>query len=159
MNSGADGLVRRLAQSAAKSEEIDIWRTLGDMTMAVVGSASFGQALSPIRKWLSCLYSSVVVVDMHDYYRKEHGRSGLGRKMTAAVEGCPAIPWWMDLGPGKLEGSANTNQRVPRVQGGFQNTERQQREQRRGQGTRACCSDNLSAGRWDSKLASNYETQ
>ncbi|CAK0764599.1 hypothetical protein CVIRNUC_003174 [Coccomyxa viridis] len=42
MNSGADGLVRRLAQSAAKSEEIDIWRTLGDMTMAVVGSASFG---------------------------------------------------------------------------------------------------------------------
>ena len=47
MNSGADGLVRRLAQSAAKSEEIDIWRTLGDMTMAVVGSASFGQAPSP----------------------------------------------------------------------------------------------------------------
>ena len=50
MNSGADGLVRRLAQSAAKSEEIDIWRTLGDMTMAVVGSASFGQAPSPFER-------------------------------------------------------------------------------------------------------------
>lgn len=60
MNSGADGLVRRLAQSAAKSEEIDIWRTLGDMTMAVVGSASFGQAPPPYQSvaelpaWLCC---------------------------------------------------------------------------------------------------------
>ena len=42
MNSGAEGLLRRLGRSAAKGEEIDIWRTLGDMTMAVVGSASFG---------------------------------------------------------------------------------------------------------------------
>ncbi len=42
MNEGAEGLLRRLAKSAAKGEEIDIWRTLGDMTMAVVGSASFG---------------------------------------------------------------------------------------------------------------------
>ena len=42
MNKGAEGLIRRLAKSAAKGEEIDIWRTLGDMTMAVVGSASFG---------------------------------------------------------------------------------------------------------------------
>ena len=50
MNSGADALVRRLAQSAAKSEEIDIWRTLGDMTMAVVGSASFGQAHPPCKR-------------------------------------------------------------------------------------------------------------
>ena len=42
MNKGAEGLIRRLTKSAAKGEEIDIWRTLGDMTMAVVGSASFG---------------------------------------------------------------------------------------------------------------------
>lgn len=42
MNSGAEGMLRRLGKAAARGQEIDIWRTLGDMTMAVVGSASFG---------------------------------------------------------------------------------------------------------------------
>ena len=42
MNSGAEGMLRRVGKAAARGQELDIWRTLGDMTMAVVGSASFG---------------------------------------------------------------------------------------------------------------------
>ncbi|EIE20794.1 cytochrome P450 [Coccomyxa subellipsoidea C-169] len=42
MNSGADRLIKRLGKAAAKGQEVNIWRMLGDLTMDVVGTASFG---------------------------------------------------------------------------------------------------------------------
>jgi len=47
MNAGAERLIRRLCKMAAKDEEVDIRKALGEMTMDVVGSASFGFAASP----------------------------------------------------------------------------------------------------------------
>ena len=106
MNSGADGLVRRLAQSAAKSEEIDIWRTLGDMTMAVVGSASFGQAPSPYKKLAGLAYTALFLFTcMPAKSDIWHVWAGSEDQMTSAVEGCPAISLWLDLGQGNLESS------------------------------------------------------
>jgi cytochrome P450 len=42
MNAGAERLLRRLGRAAAKQQEINVWRFLGDLTMDVVGTASFG---------------------------------------------------------------------------------------------------------------------
>ncbi|BDA42318.1 Cytochrome P450 3A24 [Coccomyxa sp. Obi] len=42
MNGGADRLIKRLGKAAAKKQEVNIWRMLGDLTMDVVGTASFG---------------------------------------------------------------------------------------------------------------------
>ncbi len=47
MNSGADRLIKRLGKAAAKGQEVNIWRMLGDLTMDVVGTASFGCGLPP----------------------------------------------------------------------------------------------------------------
>lgn len=42
MNGAADRLIKRLGKAAAKKQEVNIWRMLGDLTMDVVGTASFG---------------------------------------------------------------------------------------------------------------------
>lgn len=54
MNSGADRLIKRLGKAAAKGQEVNIWRMLGDLTMDVVGTASFGCELLLRQKcWMS----------------------------------------------------------------------------------------------------------
>ena len=42
MNAGAERLLGRLGRAAAREQEVDVWRYLGQMTMDVVGTASFG---------------------------------------------------------------------------------------------------------------------
>lgn len=54
MNAGADRLLRRLGKAAAKEQEVNIWRMLGDLTMDVVGTASFGCAMGFFINASSC---------------------------------------------------------------------------------------------------------
>ena len=53
MNRACDRLIRRLGKAAAKRQELDMFRVLGNLTMDVVGTASFGcrqlPALSPAK--------------------------------------------------------------------------------------------------------------
>lgn len=47
MNRACDRLIRRLGRAAAKRQELDMFRVLGNLTMDVVGTTSFGCTRPP----------------------------------------------------------------------------------------------------------------